>query len=320
MAPLIQIDAARIDRNGVPVLDGVSCVREGTLAVLLGDWSPLFDLMVGRARLVAGRVELAGNDANWPASTAKIGVGRRDLRLPSKWKLLDWLAEHVALVSGRGSSRQEARRILDALGGGALSTRRLEGLTNEERALFSIAQACVGSKPVLALECPFDGLDEAAALHLSFVLEQVRGGRPLLLSSGSARSQAAVRGWADRADAVLVLRGPRTIVAASDASFLPAARYALTVVGEVEALTATLAEQGIGVELSEPGTRAQPEEGDGPGVRRLVLEVPGGLPLDPILESALSLRLPVLKLEPLAAPLSSLREQAGRPAEGPQRP
>ncbi|MEB2324914.1 MAG: hypothetical protein OZ921_20540, partial [Sorangiineae bacterium] len=76
-APLLLLDAARIDAGGAVLLDGVSCGSSAPELGLVGAWSPLFALLGGQATLASGRAEIGGAPARLAASSGRVGLAPR---------------------------------------------------------------------------------------------------------------------------------------------------------------------------------------------------------------------------------------------------
>ncbi len=168
-APLLLADGARVVVDGVVVFDTLSFRTRGERVVLCGDYSPILRVLMGggspatargSARVVAGKLELAGVDVAHGAHATSLGVAFFDAPLPDGWtatRYLEWSARLGGVASKE--ARLRAEQSLELVGAQALAGRALRGLGVLERRLLGLAHAVVNLPSVLVCEDPLAGLD-----------------------------------------------------------------------------------------------------------------------------------------------------------------
>lgn len=281
-APLFELVAARIDREGVPLLEGVSLSSNGPRVALLGDWTALFDLLEGDATLVSGSARVQGTALATALADGVVGSVRRQPILPKSWTTAHYLEQSGRLL---GMSRSDAttttRGVLAMLGLEALSDKKLGALREHERRAASIARARLGEPAVLAIEAPLAGADAERAYLLELV-ERASAGRASIVSHDDTNPSAEAATLVERANDVLILeRG--TLVGA-----LRAERYLVGVTTNAQAFADALARDGLVVHAV--GT-------DGSTLRFLVETTTS----EAILEASLGTNAPIIELVPVGA-------------------
>ena len=78
MTALLELVGARIDQDGVPLIEGLSLTAMGSTLALVGDFHGLFALLGGTADLVTGQVSVSGHDAERAVAAGVVGVARAE--------------------------------------------------------------------------------------------------------------------------------------------------------------------------------------------------------------------------------------------------
>lgn len=299
--PLLLCDGARIDADGAPLLDGLSCVATGRRLGLVGAWSPLFALLGSKAQLGSGRVEIDAADAARATAEGVVGLARHEPGVPGGWTAARYLTQSARLLGlSMRDSRRAAHEALEALRLGALGPRRLDRLDAVERRAVFVAHATLGAPRVLALEAPFDDLDATAQARLLPLVERAAAGRRLLWSVTDPAPAGTAFGLLEQMDHVLVLEAGSLVAEGPPGHALaPGQRYLVTVAGRARELADQLEGRGLGVQAAGAGGRALPLETAGQ-TTRLIVDLGADATPNDVLAAALSLSIPVLELVPLA--------------------
>ena len=181
----------------------------------------LMKLMLGLARPSAGRVLMLGHD---PAE------GGREMR-----RHIGWLPENVTFNGAltarellrffarlKGESPAQADALLERIGLGAASRRRVGTYSKGMRQRLGLAQALLGAPRALLLDEPTTGLDPEVRQGLYDTLARLAdGGTTVLLSSH------ALEELEGRVERVLILDRGRLVAAGSMAELRGLARLPL---------------------------------------------------------------------------------------------
>ncbi|MCC6902622.1 MAG: hypothetical protein IT377_26860 [Polyangiaceae bacterium] len=290
MTALFELDGARIDRDGVPLIEGLTLSSSGPSAGLAGDVAGVFALFDRSAHLVAGRALVSGHPAEGAVAAGVLGVCRAELTLPESWDLGRYLTEGARLG---GLSRREAadrvRALLAELDLAHLATRRLSTLTLAEKRAAGLGLSLLDSPAVLAIEDPVSGLDDRGVELVCRAVERARAGRQLLISSRALPLTGPEHAlWASLDEVMVIESG--AVVARGPLAALdqPGDRYLVSVTRHAAELCAHLETAGIGV--TQTGERA-----------RLVVSLPDASTTDVIVEAALAVQAPIVELVPLSA-------------------
>lgn len=243
---LLVAEQPRVSEGG---LELGSCQAAGPLLVLVGGWSPLFELFAGRRGLAGGVLRVGGAPAEAAAASGAVGLMRRDAALPPDWPLEDVVAQS-ALLSGEPRRRASARsrEVLAELGLGSRARSQLSRLRPGERRAAGLAAALVTGAPVLALEEPFFELDVADQEWLGGLIERAVAGRPALVSLPGLPGGASENALAARADELLVMSEGRLAARGTYRELQQGARsYRVIVQRSVDALLSRLDEAGYEV-------------------------------------------------------------------------
>lgn len=305
MTALLELGAARIDLDGVPLLDGLTASGEGPRLGLVGDWSGLFELAAGRARLAAGRASIAGHDVATAIRDGVLAVVPVEPLLPSDWTVARYLGEAGQLAGLRKREAGEAARSgLATLRLAHLAERRAGTLTLAEKRAVVLALALTSGASVLAVEDPARGLDDRSEALLLELVSQVAAGRSLVVSSTRARATGRLHGLFAGADEVLVLESGVLVGSGKlEQAVAPGSVYVVTVSDNGQALARELAGRGVAAQLSKSTGELAPIEAAAgvelAGAARLVVQLPEGATSSLILDAALAAHAPMLELLPV---------------------
>ena len=196
--PLISCDRPRFDGSA---LELGQFEAAGPRLVLVGAWTPLFELLAGKRKLTSGQLLLAGEPAQEAVAEGHVGLVLADAPLPSTWTILESAAQSGGLV---GMSRGEAARAIRELGRQLGMTEQLNRpygkLSSIDRRLGSIAIALLGEPEVVALEEPFSGLEPSARAALASSLGRVLNGRNVLVSISEVPGSLEQDGFVQSSD------------------------------------------------------------------------------------------------------------------------
>lgn len=243
MRPLLELEDARIDVDGAPLVDGVTAAAQDGPVALLGDWHALGALLLGRAMVRRGRVALRGADVSTRLRDGSLGVAS-----PSPPALeLDVVGLLTASATLGGaaprSARDAARRTLDHLELGALAERKVRSLGTAEARVISVAAAVVGAPAIVAFDAPLAGLDDAWARWVLAVLDRATAGREWLVLLRDPRG--AERPLLDRcAGALRMDRGSVTARGAPAEVLSGGRRWLVTIDGSPDEFAAALGDAG----------------------------------------------------------------------------
>ena len=179
MAPALLAEDLAKRYGPVQALAGVSLeVQPGELVGLLGPngagKSTLVKIACGLIRPSNGRAEICGAPAGSPAARAALGYLAELFRFPGWYSADEVLRLHQRLVESSGGE-SERRRLLDLVGLGEARAKRVDAMSKGMQQRLGIAQALVGSPPVLLLDEPTSALDPAGRKTVRALLEEVRG-------------------------------------------------------------------------------------------------------------------------------------------------
>jgi len=285
-APLLRAAGARLAGDGL-VLDGLEA--HGPRLILVGDWGPLFELLLGRRQLVDGELELAGAPAGGAVARGRVGVLLREPSLPASWTLRELLVESAALF-GDGPLRasRRARGVLDDLGLGPHAGKRLSRLDPLTQRAAALACALLGDPPVVALEQPFSGLEPSAQAALGGLLERVLAGRRALISMPAVPGSPSEDAFAATGDELLIASGRRLVARSHFRDLGARARsYRVSVKRSGDGLLSRLAEAGYEVRRMLTAD-----------VTTLLVTDPGGLGTLPLFGAALASGALIIELVP----------------------
>lgn len=292
-APLFELVSARIDREGVPLLEGISLSANGPRIALLGDWTAVFDLLEGNGALVSGSARVHGTPLATALADGVVGSVRREPILPKSWTTTRYLEESALLLGmNRADAIISTRGVLAILGLEGLSQKKLGTLEAHERRAAAIARARLGEPTVIAIEAPLAGLD-AERPYLLELVERASAGRACIVSIDDTNPTGEAASLAERANDVLVLeRG--TLVGA-----LLAERFLVSVTANAHSFAEALTRDGLVVHVAHPnGTYGAFDAAvaSGSGALRFLVETTSS---EAILGASLDTNAPVVELVPV---------------------
>jgi ABC-2 type transport system ATP-binding protein len=174
--------------GAVEALAGVDVeVREGELVGLLGPngsgKSTLVKIACGLVRPTAGTATVCGAPAGSAAARRSLGYLAELFRFPD-WYTADELLElHQGLARSAGGDA-ERTELLELVGLADARRRRVGAMSKGMQQRLGVAQALVGSPPLLLLDEPTSALDPVGRRTVRHLLEELRGrGTSVLLNS-----------------------------------------------------------------------------------------------------------------------------------------
>jgi ABC-2 type transport system ATP-binding protein len=178
MVPALRAEGLAKRYGRVEALDGVSLeVQPGELVGLLGPngagKSTLVKIACGLIRPTRGRAEICGAPAGSPPARAALGYLAELFRFPGWYSADEVLRLHQRLVRSSGGE-DERGRLLELVGLANARRVRVDAMSKGMQQRLGIAQALVGSPPVLLLDEPTSALDPAGRRTVRALLEELR--------------------------------------------------------------------------------------------------------------------------------------------------
>src|SRR5437773_7489984 len=174
--------------GSVHALRGVDLeVGEGELVGLLGPngagKSTLVKIAVGLVRPSRGDSFVAGARAGSRPARAALGYLAELFRFPG-WYSADEVLELHQRLAGSAGGIEERTRLLELVALAEARTRRVEAMSKGMQQRLGVAQALVGSPPLLLLDEPTSALDPVGRRTVRELLEELRRrGTSVLLNS-----------------------------------------------------------------------------------------------------------------------------------------
>jgi ABC-2 type transport system ATP-binding protein len=174
--------------GAVEALAGVDLeVREGELVGLLGPngagKSTLVKIACGLVRPSRGSAEICGLRAGSREARRSLGYLAELFRFPG-WYSADEVLELHQKLNGSAGGAAERHELLELVGLADARTRRVEEMSKGMQQRLGVAQALVGSPPLLLLDEPTSALDPVGRRTVRELLEELRRrGTSVLLNS-----------------------------------------------------------------------------------------------------------------------------------------
>ncbi|AUX48103.1 ABC transporter ATP-binding protein [Sorangium cellulosum] len=269
--PLLEARAARVAVDDVVAIDALTVETRGDRVLCAGDTGALFaaltgiplsaarrpappasaddilDEAPGEARVVAGRLAVAGRDVGGFAQRAASGAAPLDPPLPLAWTAEAYVAWSARLAGASARAAAElAPAALARVGLAAARRRTLQTLALPERRALVLAQAIAAAPPVVIAEDPLVGLDDGAAGFVLAALAGATEGRGALITAARLDAEGPQSVLLRGATSVVVLAGGELAFAGTFAEIAAGGHaYALTVRTNVGPLREELAARGI---------------------------------------------------------------------------
>jgi ABC-2 type transport system ATP-binding protein len=145
-----------------------------------------------------GEVRVLGRDLDVPAERTEIrrrlGYLPQEVGFPRGFTAFGFV-DYIALLkewAEPASRHAEVRRVLDQVGLSDLTTKRIRAMSGGQRRRVALAQALLGSPPVLILDEPTTGVDPEQRVTLRTVLAEIARTSVVVLSTHQTEDVAAL--------------------------------------------------------------------------------------------------------------------------------
>jgi ABC-type multidrug transport system ATPase subunit len=162
-------------------------VHEGECLGLIGPngagKTTTFSMLCGYLSPTEGQVRVLDVDPRTPGGLKRrLGALPQDAQLPG-WAPVGLLLTHWAKLSRLSRPEEEARAALTRVGLAETWNERAENLSHGMAKRVALAQALMGSPPVLLLDEPTAGLDPKSAAHVRDLIRERAPTQTLVVSS-----------------------------------------------------------------------------------------------------------------------------------------
>jgi hypothetical protein len=250
--PLLAVDDARVDLDGVPACDGLTLRTTSERALVLGAPRALFLAAAGLAPVVRGDVRVRGTSAVAAVRSRVVAGSPLDPPLPPKWTALEYATWSARLAGHpKRDAAALAREALDKLQLPAKDKALLPTLPPHARRAVVLAGAMATGAEVVAIEDPLGGFPEEIAVTWARLLTTALEGRPWLVFAPRVPLTSPL---AQRAEEAIVVSGARVDAQASPAALAAegdtSRRFVARVQGPVASLGPRLADRGARLETA----------------------------------------------------------------------
>lgn len=132
--------------------------------------------LLGIVKLTAGSVDVLGGKPDDRRIRSKIGYLPERLHLPHAWTPLEFLASVGRLkgMDAQERSRPNLMKLLERMGLGPDSTRKIGGFSKGMRQRLGLSAALLGKPELLVLDEPTDGIDPLGRAEIRRILVEER--------------------------------------------------------------------------------------------------------------------------------------------------
>jgi ABC-type multidrug transport system ATPase subunit len=142
-----------------------------------------FSMMCGFLHPTAGSLKILGQEPSKPAALKRrVGVLPQDALLPGSWPVGSFLT-YLARLSGLDKPETEAKTALERVGLPETWNVACGALSHGMSKRVAMAQALMGSPPVVLLDEPTAGLDPKIAAAVRQIIRDTKGKATLVVSS-----------------------------------------------------------------------------------------------------------------------------------------
>ncbi len=188
---MIQVEGLTKYYGAAPAIDGVSFrVEAGEIVGFLGPnaagKTTTMRILAGYMPATRGKAVVAGFDLAQAPLEVKRRVGYMPENVPLYLEMVvGAFLRYVAEIKNvpRAQVRGEVGRVMERCGLGHMQNRIIRNLSKGYRQRVGLAQALIGSPPVLILDEPTVGLDPSQIIEIREMIRGLAGEHTLLLSS-----------------------------------------------------------------------------------------------------------------------------------------
>jgi ABC-2 type transport system ATP-binding protein len=142
-----------------------------------------FSMVCGFLFPTEGRIRVLGAEPSTPGALSKlVGVLPQDAQLPA-YARVGALLTFWAELTGLPKPEHEARAVLEKVGLSEVWGLEPAALSHGMAKRVSMAQALMGTPPVVLLDEPTAGLDPRIAAHVRTLIREMRGQQTVVVSS-----------------------------------------------------------------------------------------------------------------------------------------
>jgi ABC-type multidrug transport system ATPase subunit len=240
---LFEVNAARVDVDGVPAVDGLSLATTGDRVLVLGAARALFEAASGVRRIARGEVRVEGTSAVEALRAGRVAGAPLDSPLPPTWTALEYAAWSARLAGhARAEARSLASEAIDRMKLAAVADAPLSRAPEVVRRATSIAAAIATGASVIALDDPLSGLADDQARSLAHVVTAALGDRKWIVFAARVALSSPL---ALQADEAIYVSGSAVIAQGAPAELASRERaFAVRVHGDTAAFARRVIDRG----------------------------------------------------------------------------